>query len=154
IQAGSLTSVAPLMGGFTRTLEVEGHPTPTPESRQDVTIVSVDETYFDTLNLKLARGRALNRADGRPGHGPPGLTQRLAARFFAGEDPIGRRITLPTIPPGPHEEWPTIVGIAPTVRQRFIREPQPDPIVYLPYRADPQRSAVLMLRTMADPGKV
>src|SRR5262249_2527032 len=113
-----------------------------------------DETYFDTLNLKLARGRALNREDGRPGHESAVINQRLATMYFPGEDPIGRRVKLTTIPPGPHEEWTTIVGIAPTVRQRFIREPQPDPIVYLPYRADPQRSAVLMLRTTADPGKV
>src|SRR5439155_10993746 len=31
---------------------------------------------------------------------------------------------------------------------------QPDPVVYLPYRADPQRNATLLIRTMADPAKV
>jgi putative ABC transport system permease protein len=154
IQASSLANTAPLMGGFTRMLEVEGHPPATPESRQDVTIVSIGDTYFDTLNLKLARGRALNREDGRPGHEAAVVNQRLATMYFPSEDPIGRRIKLTADPPGAHEEWTTIVGIAPTVRQRFIREPQPDPIVYLPYRADPQRNATLMIRTFADPGKV
>src|SRR5262249_32684316 len=110
--------------------------------------------YFDTLNLKLARGRALNREDGRPGHEAAVINQRLATMYFPGEDAIGRRIKLTSDPPGADEGWATVVGIAPTVRQRFVREPQPDPMVYLPYRADPQRNATLMVRTAADRAKV
>jgi len=44
----------------------------------------------------------------------------------------------------------TIVGVAPNIRQRDIREPRPNPVVYLPYRADPQCQATLMVRTLAD----
>ena len=57
---------------------------------------------------------------------------------FAGEDPIGRRIRL--TPEGPARRAPvtptvvTIVGIAPTVRQRNFQELLPDPVVYVPLR--------------------
>ena len=52
------------------------------------------------------------------------------------DDPIGRRILLTTDPPTPGAAWTTIVGVAPNIRQRDVREPRPDPVVYLPYRAD------------------
>src|SRR5204862_6095051 len=45
----------------------------------------------------------------------------------------------------------TIVGIVPVIRQRNFQDPQPDPVVYLPYRADPQRFMFLMLRTSGNP---
>jgi len=76
---------------------------------------------------------------------------------FAGEDPIGRQITLtdgfPSAQPSPPARA-TIVGIVPTVRQRNFQDPDPDPVVYLPYRADPQRSVMLIVRTAGDPGSV
>jgi putative ABC transport system permease protein len=77
---------------------------------------------------------------------------------FSGEDPIGRRIRLvDTAPPGPNQSAPVdaaIIGIVPNVRQRDFDKPDPDPIVYLPYRSDPQRFAVLIVRTTAEPATV
>jgi putative ABC transport system permease protein len=46
------------------------------------------------------------------------------------------------------------VGIAPTIRQRSVQERDPDPVVYLPYRADPQRGMVLIVRTNVGPAGV
>src|SRR3989454_5056630 len=59
--------------------------------------------------------------------------------YFASEDPLGRRIKLvPEPPTGPESPaWMTIVGVSPTVRQRNLREPDPDPVVYVPYRFAP-----------------
>ena len=37
---------------------------------------------------------------------------------------------------------------------RLFTDNIPDPVVYLPYRADPQRSAMLVVRTRGDPGSV
>ena len=77
---------------------------------------------------------------------------------FSGEDPIGRRIHLVDAgPPGPNQALPvdaSIVGIVPNVRQRDFDKPDPDPIVYLPYRADPQRFSTLIVRTGAEAGSI
>jgi putative ABC transport system permease protein len=42
----------------------------------------------------------------------------------------------------------------PTVRQRNFQEPDPDPVVFLPYRADPQRGFVLVVRAEGEPGSI
>ncbi len=38
----------------------------------------------------------------------------------------------------------------PTVRQRNFQDPEPDPVVYVPYRTDPQRAMVLLVRGQGD----
>jgi hypothetical protein len=106
-----------------------------------------------TMTMTLTR-RVLNSGDGLPGHEAAVVNQQFASRYFPNDDPIGRRILLTTDPPTPGAAWTTIVGVAPNVRQRDVREPKPDPVVYLPYRADPQRQATLLIRTVADPAKV
>ena len=76
---------------------------------------------------------------------------------FAGEDAIGRRIRLTdsspqAVPPPPVDA--VIVGIVPTVRQRNFQDPDPDPVVYLPYRADPPLFATLVVRAAGDPTQI
>jgi len=56
------------------------------------------------------------------------------------------------VPPPPVDA--TIVGIVPTVRQRNFQDPDPDPVVYLPYRADPPLFATLVVRAAGDPTQI
>jgi len=41
--------------------------------------------------------------------------------------------------------------VVPTVRQRNFQEPDPDPVAYVPYRADPQRFVFLVVRGQGEP---
>ena len=102
-----------------------------------------------------ARGRALSNDDGLPGRENVVVNQRFVAMHFAGEDPIGRRIGFAPPPSAASESattkppatWFTIVGIAPTVRQRGAQLPNPDPVVYLPVRFEPGLATNVILRT-------
>ena len=78
---------------------------------------------------------------------------------FAHDDPIGRRIVLTmdlaggAAPTGdiPISLTATIVGVAPIVRQRNAQQRDPDPVAYLPFRADPRGFMTLMARSQGDP---
>jgi len=156
IQAGALTTHLPLTGGFPRQLELNGRPATPGERLPEVTMVSVSPGYFDTMGLKIVRGRALTDLDGTPGHESALVNQRFVAMHFGAEDPLGRQIRLldasPQLPSPPVTA--TIVGVIPSVRQRNFQEPDPDPVVYLPYRADAQRFLTLVVRTQSEPGTV
>ena len=120
-------------------------------------MVSVGAGYFETLGVRLVRGRSFTEIDGTPGHDAAIINQRFATMHFANEDPIGRRIRLTdsspqAVPPPPVDA--TIVGIVPTVRQRNFQDPDPDPVVYLPYRADPPLFATLVVRAAGDPTQI
>jgi putative ABC transport system permease protein len=159
IQSSALTSNPPMFGGFLRQLTVEGRPAPAGEHPPEVTVVSVSAGYFDTLGMRLVRGRSFNEIDGTPGHESAIVNQRFVAMHFPGEDPVGRQIRLvDTSPVRAYDASPpaaaTIVGIVPTVRQRNFQEPDPDPVAYLPYRADPQRFVTLIVRAQSEPGTI
>jgi predicted permease len=157
IQAAAVTTNPPLLGGFVRQLSIDGRAPAAGEHLPEVTMVSIGAAYFDAIGVQLLRGRAFDSADGTPGHESVIVNQRFVAMQFATEDPLGRRITLidanqavQTSPP----TTATIVGIAPTIRQRNFSENDPDPVVYLPYRADPQRGVVLVVRSTGTPASV
>jgi predicted permease len=159
IQASTITSNPPMFGGFARQLWIDGRPPAAGERPPEVTVVSVGPAYFETLGLRLIRGRSFADADGTPGHESAIVNQRFVAMHFPGEDPVGRRIRIVDANPiRAYDASPaaavTIVGISPTVRQRNFQEPDPDPVVYLPYRTDPQRFVTLIVRTSGDPTSV
>jgi putative ABC transport system permease protein len=157
IKAAALTSNTPLLGGFIRQLSVDGRPAPPGERLPEVTMVSVSAAYFDAIGIHLVRGRTFDAIDGTAGHENVIINQRLAAMYFGGQEPLGRRITLIDGSQNLQTSGPvtaTIVGIAPTIRQRNFSDSDPDPVVYMPYRADPQRGLVLVVRTPSDPASV
>ncbi len=114
-----------------------------------VSYVLIGPRYFDTLRLRLIRGRVFTDLDGRPGHNTVIINQLLASRFFPRADPIGQQIRL-TDPANPdeHAPWLTVVGVSPTVRQHYAQEI--DPVAYVPYRQNPAGGMVLMTRSRSD----
>ena len=159
IQASALTTNAPLQGSLERQLLVDGRPETPGVPAPMVSLLGVSSGYFDALGLAMVRGRALNDVDGTEGHESAIVNQRFVAMHFAGEDPIGRRIRLVDGNPRPVDPSVTnlsavIVGVVPTVRQRNFQEPDPDPVVYVPYRVDPQRFMTLLVRTRSDPASI
>jgi putative ABC transport system permease protein len=152
IRGGTIASNAPLGGGQQLRLSIDGRPTPAGEQPPQVTRVTVGPRYFDTIGLALPRGRAFADTDGANGHDVVIVNQRLATMYFPNEDPIGRRVKLVPDPVvGPEPVWMTIVGVAPTIRQRALQEPDPDPVAYVPYRALPSAFMTMLVRTRGEP---
>jgi putative ABC transport system permease protein len=155
VQAATITTNPPMGGGNPRVLGVDGREPAPGEQPQTVTQVMIGPRYFETVGVRLARGRTFDENDGLPGHENAIVNQRFVAMHFPGEDPIGRRIRLTSeVQPGAPPPTPTIatiVGISPTIRQRNFQEVMPDPVVYLPLRSQATPFAMLMLRTAGDP---
>ncbi len=159
IENAAVTSNIPLQGGFLRGLEIDGKPLDQGQQAPNVTMLTIDPRYFETIGLPLQRGRNLTDEDGMTGRESAIINQRFAALHFPNEDPIGRRITL-TIdlqggaPPAggiPTSLTATIIGIVPNLRQRDFQLPDPDPIAYLPFRTDPRGFMALIVRSQGDP---
>jgi predicted permease len=157
LQSGTISSTLPLSGDRTRQIQIEGHDAPAGAAQTpSATTVFVGSRYWETLGVKLARGRMFDAADGTPGHETAIINQRFATMHFGSEDPLGRRIRLsveqgPGQPPASQPPyWVTVIGVAPTIRHRNIQEPLPDPVVYLPIRGETTRGAVLIVRGPSD----
>jgi predicted permease len=156
VQAATITTNLPMTGAGTRQMTIEGRQLGDGEQAPVVSHMLVGSRYFDTMGLRLYRGRDFDELDGTAGHDNAIVNQRFVAMHFPSEDPIGRRIRLtPEAGPGAQPSTPptvvTIVGVVPNVRQRNFQEILPDPIVYIPLRSAATAFASLMVRTTGDP---
>lgn len=120
-------------------------------------MVGTTSGYFETLGVHPVRGRTFQDVDGTSGHEGAIVNQRFVAMHFPREDPLGRQITLYDAAPSAQQTPPrtaTIVGVVPSIRQRDMQLAEPDPVVYLPFALDPQRTLTLMVRGMGDPARL
>ena len=144
IQASALTNNAPFNGAPSSRFGIDGETPGDDQSARRVSVVAVGDSYFDALGVRLRRGRAFQRDDGLPGKGVAVVNEKFVALHSPGADPVGRQIKLMDTPT---PEWISIVGVVPNVRQNNPRNPDPDPVVYVPLRSNPQRTPTLFIRT-------
>ena len=95
VAAAALGSGGPLFGGVeTGGIAIAGRPAFAPSAMPTVQWFNVGATYFDTLGVRLLRGRRFAAADTANAPAVALINDTLARRFFAGEDPIGQRLTV------------------------------------------------------------
>jgi putative ABC transport system permease protein len=155
IDAASTATSVPLFGIDPRGLVIDGRRAAPDEPPKTVMMVSVGPRYFETLGVHLLRGRLFQEGDGEPGHEVAVINQRLAATFFSTEDPIGKGIRLiDDTQAGRQSPLATIVGIAPTIRQRSLQEaPDGTAVVYIPnlQNLGHRNGTMVLVRARADP---
>ena len=99
----------------------------------------ISADYFRTLGASLIRGRFFSDRDNGSAAPVVIINTTAAQRYFPGEDPIGKRITIDYLalgsrnnrPPPPRE----IIGLVADVRQRALDLPT-EPAIYMPYTQD------------------
>ena len=120
-----------------RQLTIEGRAAAPDENPPTVAYLYIGPRYFETLRLRLLRGRDFTEDDGAPGREAAIVNQRFASVFFPDADPIGHRIRLANAAaPNAPQPWFTIVGVAPTVPQLAYSQ-SPESIVYVSLRGEP-----------------
>ena len=153
LRGQAIASVPPLYGGTLRPLEIEDRMAGEGVTLPVTTVVSVSDGYFDALRIALTRGRSFRRGDGIEGSEVAIVNERFVEMHLDGE-PLGQQIRLPVEGGGAEGPWLTVIGVSPSIRQRQVEESQPDPVVYLPLRANPPRFSVILVRSPADPARV
>ena len=146
LRSVAITRRLPLEGATGRQLFIEGAPAATAHDPPRVGSVTISPSYFETLGVGLLRGRPFHDRDGLPGHESVIVNQRLVDIHFPHTDPIGKRIGLAGSS-GKAPGWLTIIGVSPNIRQQPA--PVPDPVAYVPLRANPDAQFALIARAQA-----
>jgi putative ABC transport system permease protein len=149
----AIATSVPFGGSDGRGLEIEGRPPGKPEDAPRTSTITVSANYFDALDVTIRRGRGLRETDGAPGSEVVVVNERFVTRFFPNEDVLGRRIKLVAgsaqkPEPGP---WLTVVGVSPTIRQGNPQNPEPDAVVYQPYRVQSPGIMNIIARSQVAP---
>jgi putative ABC transport system permease protein len=148
VSSVSLAGSLPLTGAEERGIDVAGRPAPDAGSQPVVRTVAVAPGYFGTLGFRLARGRDFTEEDGSPGAAYAIVNEQFVEEILGSADPIGQRIALtPPQSPARPADWLTIVGVAPSIRQR---RGGVDAVVYTPFRSMTPRTGSLVIRGRAE----
>jgi len=170
LSAASSTGLPFSPGGFGNTVFVQDRP-------RDLNVVppaaifqAVSERFFETMGIRLLRGRTLTHDDVENRQQVAVISDALATRLFPREDPMGRYIVSaapPAQPGGPPAPEPLrIVGIVANTVTRTLTE-EPGSIIYMPMSIaagpDIPQSALVgpdistmyfVLRTAVDPASL
>jgi predicted permease len=114
---------------------------------------SAVDDHMATLGLHLVRGRDIQASDDVNAPGVVLANEAMAKKFFPGEDALGKRIVVSSLPDKDPQQ--TIVGIVADVKNGGVDAPSGTE-VYIPLRQMPQlefvpRALHLVVRSEGDP---
>jgi predicted permease len=126
---------------------IDGHPDL--GTVTDIVHREISPDYPKVMGVKLVRGRLFTSADRRGAENVVLINEAMAKQFFAGEDPIGKRVCFDRVPTA-RSTWRTIVGVVSDERQRSLAH-DPRPEFLAPAAQDVYSNMTLVVRTGGDP---
>jgi ABC-type antimicrobial peptide transport system permease subunit len=104
----------------------------------------VSAGYFETMEMRVLRGRGIQRIDDERAPPVVVVSDGLARRLSPNGDIIGRRIRM-----GDGENpWRTVIGVVNETRESFTADAMPD--VFVPYAQSPSAFLSIVVRTDRD----
>ena len=161
VRDAALAYDVPLETTWSEGFSIVGRPAPQPGTGPSARFRPVGTGYFELLDVPVLAGRTFGDADRLGAPGVAIVNRALAEQYFAGDDPVGRRIRNGTpranFPAAPEEF--EIVGVVENVAFSGPRAgPQPAlyvplgqfPITYFQVLARTDVAPVSLVRSLAD----
>jgi putative ABC transport system permease protein len=117
-----ITNSVPAYGGIQTDIEVAGKPH---ADRWTGQFQLCNESYFQTIGLRLLRGSTLSRGDVRGGRKVAVVNETFVRKYLGNDDPIGKRVQLTRLHSGKNAiPDPTfeIVGVVVDIRNQGVEE--------------------------------
>jgi predicted permease len=142
----------PLSGTrFNLSFEVAGRPKLPLAQQPSMEVRVTSPGYFEAMGIPVLRGRGFERGDRAGSRQVVVLSQTAVRRFFPGEDPLGKSITVGwRRPDGMPPAGGEVVGVVGDVKEAGLAEENP-PEIYLAYGQLPVSSMDVLLRTAVGP---
>ncbi len=147
-------STLPPYGGIRSEVEVAGK---THNERWEALLQLVSEGYFETLGLRLQRGRLLSEVEVGDARKVAVVNQTLVERYFGQDDPIGRTIELKRLATVPDAPVPNpvfeIVGVIADAKNQGVQDPVM-PEAFVPYTVTGAFERGILVRTATPPSSM
>ncbi|HEX8148930.1 MAG TPA: ABC transporter permease [Pyrinomonadaceae bacterium] len=151
VRSASAVSALPFADiGSATSFTVEGRPPLPPGERQGTDVRVADENYFRTMNIPVVSGRTFTGQEAVEDRKVAVVNEAMARKYFAGEDPIGKRILVNmSSTPAPTE----IIGVVGDARYDKL-DGELRPMVYWTPPQLTYPSMWLVVRTNGDPASL
>jgi len=147
VRSAALTTTVPF-GNNQPSREVipDGYQAPKGQESVSLLFDVVDEHYFGTMKIPIVSGRAFSSDDKADSTPVAIVNQEFAARFWPGQDPLGKRIRLDN----GKGKLVQVVGVARNSKYLFIGEQQYR-YFYLPFAQEGGTRMVMLTESSGDP---
>jgi predicted permease len=152
-----VTNQVPLSGSHSDSVIIaEGYVMKPGESLVSPIEATVSDGYFEAMKIPLVKGRYFDARDTKDSMHALVVDEKMAAHFWPGQDPIGRRLYKPGSPDnlfatGPDTDWLTVVGVVGEVQNDGIATNQATQGAYYhPYSQQPGSRFALVVRASRD----
>lgn len=160
-QAG-VTSTIPMSGDSSASaIFAEGYVMKPGESLIAPSRAVVSDGYFEAMKTTLVKGRFFTPGDTAASPRVAIIDERLAAKFWPGQDPIGRRLYRPDdsvediLAITPNTQFFNVVGVVKEVQILGLATGiEPVGAYYFPYSQSPSRGVFIAVRTAVTPESV
>ncbi len=126
-----------------------------PAVRRGSAFQAVTPEYFETLGIRVTKGRSFNEHDNATGMRVAMVNEHFVKQYLPDVDPLTQRISVPEFVPGQPRgkpiEW-QIVGVFHNVRGAGSREDRPE--IDVPFAQSPWPQASMAVKTQGDPRAV
>ena len=126
----------------TAPIAVDGYDAP-PDQQPTADFNEIGPQFLATMGIPLVSGREFTRADNETAPLVAVVDETMAAQFWRGVDPIGRRVQV-------KGRWMQIVGVARNAKYRNLLE-TPKPFFYVALRQNFSATTALQIRTAQGP---
>ncbi len=150
VRRASAVSSLPMGGSATsRDVVIEGRPAAAPNEERLAVICVALPGYFETMGIRLLRGRSFDERDGLPGTPAVAVVnETFAKRHLPPGNPVGRRVRFGG--GGEDDPWMTVVGVTADVRHESLAA-DPEAGLFLPYNQAPASAMTLVVKTGSSP---
>jgi len=145
VEAAGCANLQPLVPySISNSFSIEGRPPLPPGETLMAEYRNVSLGFFETLGIRLVKGRYFNTRD--TGEGTPVLIidEEFARRYFPDEDPLGKQVRL-------NDQAKQIVGIVKNVKSGSFATDTFPPTMYEPVRQSCWYMMTLLARASGDP---
>jgi predicted permease len=147
VKSATLARVVSLSGGGRQSsIYIEGQEPPPQDNPNIVNANVVGVRYLETMGIPLLRGRDFTPQDREGAPAVAVISEAFARRFWPGEDPLGKRLSLRAAN-GPFIE---VVGVAKDGKYITLGE-EPRSMLYLPLLQNHETGMTMHIRTTGDP---
>jgi putative ABC transport system permease protein len=146
VQSAGLVNCLPVAGGVGTDFEIEGRPAFPPGDEPSAEIRVIDPHYLQTMQIPLLQGRDFSDRDSATSTKVVLINRAMARRFWPGQDPVGKHVTMKDWGPPLTGE---IVGVVGDVSQDGPAVAI-NSMIYWPYPQFPSLFNYLVIRSQGD----
>ncbi len=152
VESAAATSPLPLnFETMPKVFTIEGRAPTTVGEKLSADCFWVTSDYFETMGIRVLRGRAFTPRDDQKAPGVVVINHRMADKYWPGEDPVGKQVRIEADEGG--DRLAAVIGVVGDTKHFLLNE-EAAPLIYVPQSQESRRHRFLIVRTGGDPHKI